>query len=75
MMQAPNLEISRQFYTEFKFWGPVIGAIWSVFKIVDWVKALKTNDLTHIQEGITNFNRQLDDGLTKQTDAFVNSVS
>jgi hypothetical protein len=75
MIQGQNLEISRQFYTEFKFWGPVIGGIWSVFKLVDWFKAIKTDDLQQIKDGIKNFNVQLDQGLQKQTDTIVNSMT
>lgn len=46
-------------YQEAKFWGPFIAFLWGVFKVVDWVKQLKTNDLHHIQLGINNFSDEL----------------
>lgn len=75
MVQVPDLALSKQVYTEFKFWGPVVGAFWIVFKAYNWVLEIKTKDLCNIQDSIKEFNFELDRGLTKQTTEFVNSVS
>jgi hypothetical protein len=55
-MQIPQNNILFDFantlYPELKFWGFYGGILWAAFKAVSWLKAIKTNDLHHIQLGI-----------------------
>jgi hypothetical protein len=73
-MQIPNLEITRQVYAEFKFWGPVVTFLWCVFRGYQWVRDIKDNHLTHIQKGIENFNTKLDTSIESQTKDIVSAT-
>lgn len=71
LAQAPNTKYLVSLYEEFKFWGPAVGAIYGFWKIVDWFKLLKTNDLRHIQAGVTD----LKDELSKQTKTICDAMA
>jgi hypothetical protein len=73
-MQIPDLSLSRQIYEEAKFWGPAIAAAWVIFRGIDWIKDIKDNHLTHIQQGINDFNTKLDVSLKAQTDQIVKAT-
>lgn len=53
-------------YEEAKWWGPLLGAFWAIFKAFSWVKDIRRRDLTDIKGAVT----VLQTGLKEQTDAF-----
>jgi hypothetical protein len=68
-MQA-NSVLFHQIYVEAKFWLSVGGAFWILFKCVNWVKAIRENDLTHLQTGVDNLHTE----LQNQTSAVVKEL-
>lgn len=73
-MQMDSFQVAQWIYNESKFWLAFGGALWSVFKGVAWIRAIKTNDLHHIQLSL-NENSDLVRGvrteLVQQTSALV----
>lgn len=68
---APHL--SGQFqviYTEVKYWLSIGAVVWTILKIMNWVKKIKETDLVNIQTGVHNLNTE----LVKQTTAIVNEL-
>lgn len=61
---------AHMLYEESKFWISIIGALWTVFGGVQWLKSIKTNDLPHLQAGIDN----VKDELKAQTVTIVKSM-
>lgn len=47
-------------YDESKFWIALCGGLWSVFKGINWIKTIRTNDLHHIQLGVNDLKTSLD---------------
>lgn len=84
MQVSQPADVSRllsNIYTEVKFWIPAISGLWGIFKIVEWVKRIKTNDLHHIQLGLDELRKDVDKQTTQlnanmkdQTDAIVNEL-
>lgn len=69
-MQIDTFQTAHMLYEESKFWLALGGGLWSVFKGINWVKAIRTNDLHHIQLGVND----LKTGLETQTTAVVNEL-
>lgn len=57
-------------YEEAKYWTFFAGIIWGIYKGLDWLKRLKTNDLHHIQLGVNDMKSE----LQTQTTAIVNEL-
>ncbi len=49
-----------ELYTEGKFWLSIGGIFFGIYKVIDWFKSLKTNDLAHIQSGVNDLNTKID---------------
>ena len=52
-MQA-NSTLFHQLYPEVRWWASVGGVFWILFKAVNWFKAIRENDLVHVQSGIND---------------------
>lgn len=77
MAQLDSFQLAQWIYNESKFWVAFGGALWSVFKGVQWVKSIKTNDLHHIQLGLDENSalvKGVRDELKDQTNAVVNEL-
>lgn len=62
LIQVPGntiYELIAKFYPELKFWGSIGGVFWLLFKGVQWLKTIKTNDLEHIHQGIEQMGTDL----------------
>lgn len=80
-MQSNILPYLEQLYAESKFWLTLGGLLWAVFKGLNWVKELKTNDLAHLKTSVdglkTELNFQteaLNKGFEKQTQSLVGEL-
>lgn len=60
----------KEIYPELRFWFSVGGAFWVVFKAFSWIKAIRENDLTHIQTSVND----LKSGLDHQTTSIVQEL-
>jgi cob(I)alamin adenosyltransferase len=68
-------------YEEAKYWLSIGTAIWTILKIMSWVKKIKESDLVNIQSGVNNLNAELvkqtttlNTELVKQTTAIVSEL-
>lgn len=59
-MQINSIQLAELIYNESKFWIALAGGLWSVFKGIDWIKSIRTNDLHHIQLGVDNLGVKID---------------
>ena len=66
-LHSPDLFVS--IYNEVKFWSAAIGGSWVVFKLFEWFKTLKTNDLAHIQAGIDTLSEKVQEQTALMTKA------
>lgn len=57
-------------YTEIKYWLTAGSVVWTIMKIMNWVKKIKETDLVNIQSGVSTLNHE----LVKQTSAIVNEL-
>ena len=55
-----DLSISKQLYSEAKFWIPAITAAWTVFKFINSFSEVKTNHLPHLQASMDDLNKKMD---------------
>lgn len=62
--------VFQTIYAEVKYWLSVGALIWTITKIMNWVRKIKETDLVNIQTGVTNLNHE----LVKQTSAIVNEL-
>jgi hypothetical protein len=69
-MQSNFYAVIGPVYNEVKFWSLIGGGIWSSFKVIEWFKTLKTNDLHHVQMGIDDLKALMLD----QTTSIVNEL-
>jgi hypothetical protein len=69
-MQIDTMQLVHMLYDESKFWLALGGFFWSLFKGISWIKAIRTNDLHHIQLGVNEINAS----LTKQTDSLLREL-
>ena len=72
----------QKLYPELKFWSWFIAGLWGMFKLVNWVKAIKDNHLHHIQLGIDTIGNDIKElgpefnkAVDKQTDIVVSSFN
>jgi hypothetical protein len=64
-------------YTFFKFWAPIVAALWAVFKGMSWIKDIREKDFVEVKTGIVDFNIKLDKlhiSIEAQTNSFVNEM-
>lgn len=62
MLQLPNsLQYLPTLYTEFKFWSGFAAVVISGYTAFQWVKAIRTNDLPHIQAGVDSLRSEIKD--------------
>lgn len=76
-MEINSLQVAQSLYNESKFWIALCGLMWSAFKGVAWIRALKENDLHHLQLGVNDVKTGIGEvktGLDRQTDAVVNEI-
>lgn len=76
-MQLDSYQIMQWVYNESKFWVAFAGAIITGYRAVAWVKAIKTNDLHHIQLGLDENSalvRGVRDELKEQTTSLVSEL-
>lgn len=78
---ADHAKLAVTVYNEIKFWAPFAGGLWGLFKIVEWVKRIKTNDLHHLQLGLDELRKdvadqtvQINANLKDQTTAIVGEL-
>lgn len=50
-MQLQLVDLHRV-YEESKFWLGLGGLLFTLFRALEWVKQIRTNDLVHIQAGV-----------------------
>jgi hypothetical protein len=65
-----SLTLAYTLYEESKFWSALIGGLWLAFRGINWIRAIRTNDLHHIQLGVN----ELKTGLEKQTAEIVTEL-
>lgn len=70
-LNSNTVQLAHQIYEEGKFWAGAVGALWSVFNLVQWVKSIKENDLHHLQLGVDD----VKSGLREQTAAIVGELT
>lgn len=68
-MQISSPEV-KAIYEEIKYWTAIGGLFFGVFKIVNWFKDLKTNDLLNIHTSVTELKAE----LKTQTSAIVTEL-
>lgn len=57
-------------YDQFKAWVFIGGVFFGIFKGLNWIKTLRTNDLVHIQLGVEELKKE----MITQTVSFVGSM-
>jgi sulfite exporter TauE/SafE len=70
LLQTSN-NLFHQVYPEVKFWASIVAGLWMIFKGVNWVKAIRENDLVHIQAGVDSIKTE----LAEQTKELVRELS
>ena len=71
MVTPEVMPVLQTLYTEGKFWMALISSLWLVFKGITWIKEIRTNDLVHIQAGVTDLHGE----MKQQTTSIVNELS
>lgn len=70
-MQLPNsIQYLPMIYNEFKFWAGFAAAVIAGYSAFQWVKAIRTNDLPHIQAGVQSLTNE----MKEQTTSFVKAM-
>ena len=59
-MEANNVALFHQIYPEVRWWCSVGGVFFVLYKAVDWIKSIKTNDLANVQVGVVDIKDSLD---------------
>lgn len=73
-----GFQLAKWIYAEGKFWLGFATALWYVFRAWNWVKAIKTNDLHHIQGSLDELHKKVGDQtkeISGQTTAIVGELS
>lgn len=78
----PHLNGTAQMvYSEIKYWLSIGAVVWTIMKIMHWVKKIKETDLVNIQSSVSAVSNEINSGLTtlnaelvKQTSAIVNEL-
>jgi len=52
-------------YEQIKFWIPIACGMFAVFRGVEWVRSVRTEDIPEIQKSIKGLNDRLDDQTNK----------
>jgi hypothetical protein len=71
MIQLPNsVQYLPVIYNEFKFWAGFATVVVAGYSAYQWVKAIRTNDLPHIQAGVLALTTE----MKEQTGSFVKAM-
>jgi hypothetical protein len=69
-MLQNSLQYLPAIYGEFKFWSGFVAVVIAAYGAFQWIKAIRTDDLPHIQAGVSALHSE----MKEQTNAFVKAM-